>query len=214
VRLSFVVVLLLSGSTRSAVAEQQAEPGWASDMRELFENERTCSYPQGTARWACNRFAPQAMKIVYGATDFSDENGNYPLANDLATGLKNGKWPKWKSLGEATSDKAIEEAQKAANAGQPAVAVWFDTGPNPTGHVTLVIPGDLVKTGVRTKHTWKERKAPCVANWRKGSDENSFISKGMNYAFSDPKDVILYARTDVMTAAPAPRTCVEIRKRK
>lgn len=100
--------------------------------------------PTPAATW-CNVFLRDVLAILKAPIpmrfDFGDGRGVVETrANDIATGLKNGVWPGWLPVSEAS-------AAFGASQGLPTVAVWR----NPTGragHVVIVVPTPAGKSGV------------------------------------------------------------------
>lgn len=131
---------------------------------------------------ACRGFLAQAVEQVYGVKDFGS-NSQYMAAREVAD--KVGNDASWEHLGNAADQNTLKNAQSGANCGRAVLAVLkSDTG----GHVALVLPGQLVRSGM-----WN-LDVPKSASFFMHNPQKSYAGKALSYAFPSPKDIEIYAR--------------------
>ena len=92
---------------------------------------------------ACNWFVGQALATGWGFADFKNGDGFF-TANELASGLANGQFSHWTSIGTADQQASNDTAAIKTTTGNPVIAVWPSSGPN--GHVALILPGGLANS--------------------------------------------------------------------
>ncbi|MFN3918558.1 MAG: hypothetical protein ACK4K0_12580 [Flavobacteriales bacterium] len=131
---------------------------------------------------ACKNFVSRAICEYNGITDFI-KDGEYVDYHEVFEIVVD-KW-KWKTLGYATNQEVLIEAQELANKGIAVVAInTNDKHKLPV----LITTGELIKS---TK--WKLDVPNCAAFFPFNGPP-SFISKSLNYAWSKPDGVKIYAR--------------------
>jgi len=137
---------------------------------------------------SCNDLIGKSVATVYNVNDFYSKNANrYMLVSEISEFLEENN--RWKRLGHAYEQEALNEAQNYANARKAAVAVYLNE--EGIGHVSLILPGELSPSG-----SWGF-KVPNSASFFSSTPEKSYIDKGLSYAFerSHIKQVVLYGRS-------------------
>ena len=180
----FFILLILTSI--SATFGQSLNENWKRDLTASLDKFRQCA--QGTGeKYQCSGFIGESIANVYKTNAFfSEKHNRYLHINEISrSSVENGPWT---SLGHAYDQKALEDAQKQANANHAVIAVYVtDSG---IGHIALILPGKLQFSG-----SWGFN-VPNAASFVFNDSEKSFVDKGLSYAFSKNmiKDVILYAR--------------------
>lgn len=136
----------------------------------------------------CKHHTAKAICEFYEIDDFKAKKGdgyvNYEEMHDIIKG----KFGTWVMLGEAKSQKALKEAQDKANNGQAVVAV---SDRSKYGHVAIILPGSVEKAP-----SWGGLKAPNCASFFLVKHLEPFVDKSLAYAWSSPKDILLYVKKD------------------
>lgn len=97
----------------------------------------------GNDQSPCNTFAGKGIELVYGYSDFKTSTG-YLDAKHIATFVASSdRWVDAGTVFDATNNVC---AQSLANTGHAVVAVQMSSA-DPHGHIALVLPGALVKSG-------------------------------------------------------------------
>jgi len=156
----------------------------AESISQLFQF-KSCEGPIDD-RSPCNYFLAEALELLYGVKDFSTGNQNspYKTANDIARFVKDNP-DKWEALGKAEQQKNLNRAAELANQGKAVIAVKSSTT---IGHVAIILPGTLEMSG-----SWK-LKVPCSASFFLDKPLKSYVGCKLSYAFTKPKEVLLYVR--------------------
>lgn len=160
---------------------------WKQDLNTSLQQFKSCDNIPVNGMNPCNKFVGGMLKTVYNVNDFySKESGRYMRVSEIAAYLEGNT--SWKLLGHAYEQEALDKAQKHANTKKAVVAVYMGT--DDMGHVSLIIPGELKPSG-----SWGFN-VPNSASFFLGQPENSYIGKGLSYAFKRNmiKQVLLYAR--------------------
>lgn len=170
----------------SASLSQSLNENWKRDLELSLDKFRQCTQSRAE-KYQCSGFIGESIANVYKTNAFySDKLNRYLHINEISKStFEKGAW---NSIGYAYDQKALEEAQKLANANKAVIAVYVtDSG---IGHIALILPGKLQYSGSWGFHV------PNAASFVFNESEKSFIDKGLSYAFSKNmiKDVILYAR--------------------
>ncbi len=190
----------------AAAATAKPAPAWAKGtpwMGALDWADRrltACREASGYQRSvACDRFVAEAVDRVFGAAEFKDGT-DYVLGRRVVGELSAGH-AKWRLIGTAGDQKALDEARARADAGAAVVAVLRGSF---QGQLALVLPGP----GIGSK-AWK-RRVPNAASLFRDNNERSFIGRPLSFAFSSTKmaEVSLYVReaeamADSADAAPS-----------
>ena len=166
---------------------QSLNKNWQQDLNSTLKTFMTCDHNDDKSINTCHRFIGQALKNVYQINDFYSENlKRYLVVSEIGQFLD--KNEQWKLLGKCYDQKTLTKAQNLANSGQAVVAVYInDDG---LGHLSIILPGKL-----KTSGTWG-LKVPNTSSFFSFKPENSYINKGLSYAFmrSQITKVKLYAR--------------------
>ena len=91
---------------------------------------------------ACNWFVGQALNDIWHRHEFFlAPAGRYMLTSEIAA-IPDDKWDGlgWRLLGMASDQAALTKAEQNAASGKAVIAVK-------TGHVALLLPGGLIKSG-------------------------------------------------------------------
>jgi len=156
------------------------------DLNALLEKFLTC-VSSSADKSQCTSFIGESIAKVYNVSGYvSAKTGKGLTMSEIGKTLNEGG--PWKLLGAAYDQKALEEAQTAANAKKAVIAVYKT--PDGVGHIALILPGELKFSG-----TWGF-KVPNSASFLYKEPEKSYVNKGLSYAFARTmlKDVSLYSR--------------------
>jgi hypothetical protein len=180
----YLTILILA--TGSATFSQSLNQNWKRDLEISLDKFRQCTQTKAE-KYQCSGFIGESIANVYKTNAFfSDKLSRYLHINEISkSSLETGPWA---SIGYAYDQKALEEAQKQANANKAVIAVYVtELG---VGHIALILPGKLQFSG-----SWGFN-VPSAASFLFNDSEKSFVDKGLSYAFSKNmiKDVILYVR--------------------
>jgi hypothetical protein len=179
----FTLILLF---LLSSAFSQRLNADWKKVLSADLEEFLNCHEKPGD-KSACHGFMGESLKNVYGLDDFyAPKLGRYLTASEISKFLSDSD--RWKAIGHAYEQKALSQAQEAANSKRGAVAVYMnDEG---IGHVVLITPGPLQASG-----SWG-LQVPNVVSFLASQPEKSFVDKGMSFAFGKAmmKDVLLYVR--------------------
>lgn len=153
-----------------------------SDLVDEFNDCRTSSTKN---LLDCKYFIAKAICDFYQIDDFY-KDGEYVDYHEMHD-MIHGQFGTWKVLGDATNQKALETAQEHANNGQATVAI---STRDKYGHVAIIVPGH-----VKPANSWGKINVPDCASFFMVKHLEPFACKPLNYAWSDPSEVILYTRT-------------------
>jgi hypothetical protein len=134
-----------------------------------------------TSAGACQAYLGNLLHTVYGLDDFKHEQPLSPATIAAQIDASSN----WTRLGVATDQTVLTTGQQAANQGQAVLAVLAF---NPTGHVAIILPGQLQRS-----NQWK-LDTPNSASLFRNKPQLSYINKKLSYAFAKPDSVLLYAR--------------------
>ena len=129
---------------------------------------------------ACKYFPAKAICGLYGINDFRTGDHSYLDYDEVVENLDMSLWEK---AGRASSQETLDRAQAAANEGRAAFTVGNDYG-----NIAIILPGT---TSSSTK--WGV-KCPNSMSFFMSSPKNSFVNKGLNYAYQDKDGVTIYIR--------------------
>ncbi len=163
-------------------AVNTANAQWEDALNSLLSEIKGCSAPV-IGDNPCNTVTARAVMAVYGIDDFADGTGGALGVKQLIATVKNSD--SWTELGAADSQDALDAAQEAANAGRAVVAVLEE---EPTGHVALILPGELGPSG-----KWAAQ-VPNSASFFLNTPGRSFVGKTLAYAFKEKTMVRLFAK--------------------
>lgn len=166
---------------------QTVSANWHPSLNKSVSAFKTCDQTVDGGVNPCSKYTGEAVKTVYQVNDFySSSLGRYMTGSEINKYLHS--TTKWKKIGNAFDQKALAEAQHAANDKKAVVATYIDD--TDLGHVSIVIPGDMVKSG-----SWG-LEVPNSTSFFMHKPENSYTNKALSYAFprSTLMKVELYVR--------------------
>lgn len=178
---SLLIILLIFSLTTEAKAQNFE---WQDDVEKMLSEFLSCGGLTPPNK-PCNTFLRQALKSVYKINDFDNGSGEYISANDIAAYVLI-HTDIWTLLGDASSQKVLDDAQGYAKFGKAVIAVQ----PNPSGHghVALILPGSQQYSG-----NWN-LKCPNSASFFLNKPNNSYAFKPLSYAFTTTENVKIYGR--------------------
>lgn len=141
-------------------------------------------------RTACNVFLGKALEELFGNTDFKVGRDSYMLANDITIGLEQPGNAKWRKIGLATDQVALDEAQRLANESKPVVAARFGASGRP-GHVALVMPGTSQLYNFEG-FSWGALRAPNSASFFLDQPRRFFVGCPLSAVWRKPDNVGLF----------------------
>jgi len=137
-------------------------------------------------RRSCNTFTSEAMQRLYQLTDVYENERSFLDTTELATKIAAPK-SGWVLLGKADNPRAVREAKKQVESGNPTVAVLLNASGE--GHVAIVLPGELQRSP-----KWSDALTPNSASFSHTTPVQSFSGCKLSYAFPTPRGVSLYYR--------------------
>ena len=143
-----------------------------------------CQAATGGAVDVCRYFAAEAFKQLFGIDDFCAGTGCM-TAPEIESEIRNNP-EKWTVLGTADDQVAFDKARELAGQGQAVVA-----GQNveDRSQVAIIMPGEPVPSGKCAMD-----REPIGTSARTDAPDRSIYGEGINWVFSDPTKVTLYAR--------------------
>jgi hypothetical protein len=141
---------------------------------------------RGQDRKSCNTFTAEALRQLYQLNDLYGNDRAFVDTTELAAKIT-APTSGWILLGKAESQRALREAKRLVESGNPTVAVLLNSSGE--GHVAVVLPGDL-----QPSPKWNDALTPNSASFPHTSPTQSFIGCKLSYAFPSPKGVSLYYR--------------------
>ncbi|MCB0479167.1 MAG: hypothetical protein KDC84_13445 [Crocinitomicaceae bacterium] len=129
----------------------------------------------------CRAFTSEAICRFYHIEDFnkSGEYIDYREIKNIITGFID-----WELLGPATDQSVLDQAQKNAN-NHIATVAWDSS--KDYGHIAIILPGQQKKSG-----KWG-LMCPNSASFFRHKKE-CYYDKPLSYSFTNPKNIMLYAR--------------------
>ena len=171
--LNACAILVLYSGIAGAGGTWDRNAGW------LQEHIQACQ--KRTEEFACRYFPARAMKQLFGMGEFCSEE-HCLLSHEIAAEiLKGGHWA---ALGRASDQAILTQAQEMATGGLPVIAVQAGSD---KGLIAIVMPGKLFPS-----QRWS-RTVPLGVGTRVDRPEDSVYGKGINFLFSEPAKVTLYA---------------------
>jgi hypothetical protein len=152
---------------------------WDRNAVWLQEQIEACA--RGTAEFACRYFPARALNQLFGIDEFCTAE-RCLLAHEIAVEI--GKDGHWSTLGRANDQAILTQAQEMAIGGLPVIAVQAG---GDKGLIAIIMPGKLAAS-----QRWS-RNVPMSVGTRLDKPEDSIYGKGLNFLFSDPAKVMLYA---------------------
>ena len=158
-----------------------AEDIWARNDGYLKSAINDCSAAD-TDRAVCRNFTGEALNRLFGISEFCSHS-RCMKAVEIGWKIRNGGG-KWSALGSATDQAVLDKARELA--ATRAVLAILNEGDR--GQIAIIMPGAAVPSD-----RWGLRVPICVGA-RVDRPETSVYAKGLNWLFSDPAKVVLYAR--------------------
>jgi hypothetical protein len=179
-----IVIIALFCCTASG---QSINKNWNQELNRSLQEFIKCKNENTEGINTCSKFVGESLNLVYNVNDFySPSSKRYLINSEIVDFLKNSK--KWKLLGHAYEQKALDEAQMLANSNKAVVAIYINE--ENLGHVAVILPGEMKLSG-----TWGF-SVPNSASFFINEPEKSYIEKGLSYAFARQmvRQVLLYTR--------------------
>jgi hypothetical protein len=170
---------LCAGVLFAAGGAGAAGTTWDRNADWLQQQIRACA--ERTEEFACRYFPARALNRLFGFGEFCN-NERCLLPYEIAAGLDKGGH--WAALGKANDQAALTQAQEMASGGLPVIAVQAS---GDKGLIAIVMPGKRVAS----EH-WR-LTVPLGVGTRFDKPEASVYAQGLNFLFSDPAKVKLYA---------------------
>ncbi len=182
---SYIVIFFFLSSFLSY--GQAINTNWKQALTTDLEQFKACRDRATVGVNPCSKYLGSTLSSVYKINDFySKELGRHMVVSEIYDYLKNNR--QWTLLGHAYEQEALDKAQKFANTKKAAVAVYLNE--DGTGHVSLILPGELSPSG-----SWGF-KVPNSASFFLSAPEKSYVDKGLSYAFERMliREVLVYGR--------------------
>lgn len=190
IRLKFLPVvgmaLLFSCSGESTPeegsSEEAASAGHPSIDLEIVKDEFVDCKEGSNAPGDCKTFVSKAICGYYQVDDFLTEDNYIEYDKIYETVEQVG----WKKLGKANDQEVLNEALANANNGIATVALEVDGDHSKS--VAIITKGEAVKS-----NGWGLKCPPCAVFFP-NRPAKSFTNKTLNYAFSNPEDIVIYSK--------------------
>lgn len=176
---SMLVAGILTGFAITAFS--QSDP-WTQHGDWISSAVRSCKDAAGDQA-PCADFAGQALDRLLGASEFCGESRCMLMAG-IENDLRNNP-ERWQLVGGAADQGVLDKARELAAAGKIVVAAQSE---NNLGQVAIIMPGRPVPSG-----KWAMERVPVGAAARPDAPEKSVYGEGINWVFSDPSRVTVYA---------------------
>ena len=146
---------------------------------QLYQNF-ACFDDPNNVDTACNYFVGKSLNDFYSTPDFFDSaTGTYMNSKTMKEFLHgDGAQKGWRKIGKADNQADHQSAADSAKAKKPTIAIWHEGGD--TGHVALVLPGELRASGFGFK-------VARIAQTRLGKIKGSFIGCRLSAGFGPGK---------------------------
>jgi len=182
---TFSVLTMAVCCTLSSYAQSLNE-NWEQDLANSMTQFMNCA-TTSPDKSQCSSFISESLAKVYKVNAFySDKLKRHLQIYEISKSMIDGG--SWTLLGYAYDQKALNEAQKCANASKAVIAVYTTTSGGK--HIALILPGKLDYSG-----SWGFN-VPNSASFFFDDPSKSYVGKGLSYAFAKNmiKDVALYCR--------------------
>lgn len=181
----FILVTWAACGTLSSFGQSLNE-NWEQDLASSMTQFMNCT-TTSPDKSQCSSFISESLAKVYRVNAFySDKLKRHLKIYEISKSMIDGG--SWTLLGHAYDQKALNEAQKCANASKAVIAVYTTTSGGK--HIALILPGKLDYSG-----SWGFN-VPNSASFFFDDPAKSYVGKGLSYAFAKNmiKDVALYCR--------------------
>jgi hypothetical protein len=157
---------------------------WEKDLSKSLEQFMNCTRSSAD-KSTCSVTVGESIATVYQTKDFYSQSLNrYLTPNEISKSIVDGN--RWKLIGYAYDQKALEQAQQYANSHKAVIAVYRTAA---SSHVVLILPGSLHFSG-----SWGFN-VPNSASFSHADPDKSYVGKGLSYGFAKAmmKDITLYS---------------------
>jgi len=155
------------------------ETTWDRNAKWLQQQIEACQ--QGAGELPCRSFVPRALNQLFGIDEFCQSEACLQT-HEVAAEI--GKGGHWTSLGRASDQKVLTQAQEMATGGLPVIAVQAASS---QGLVAIIMPG-----GPFPSQRWS-RNVPLAVGTRADKPLDSVYARSLSFLFSEPEKVTLYA---------------------
>lgn len=166
-------LLTLASGVAVAAGTWERNASWLQEQIEACQNR--------SEEFACRYFPARAFKQLFGMGEFCSDD-RCLLSHEMAARIA--KDTQWAALGSASDQAILTQAHDMATGGLPVIAVHAGAD---KGLIAIVMPGKLLAA-----QSWS-MKVPLAVGTRVDKPESSVYGKGLNFLFSDPAKVTLYA---------------------
>jgi len=173
----FVIILMSCGSDGS-IGNSTVDK---VEIEELLSDYENCQ-SLGKEVNDCKSFTAKAINRYFGVNDLKRE-GKYIDYNEIYNFILSND--DWRSLGKATDQEVLDNAQYLANKRIPVIAINTEDEHKFT---VLIVKGEQVKSS-----KWNV-KVPNSAAFFPNKGPKPFINKTLNYVWSSPKGVEIFVR--------------------
>ena len=166
---------------------QNINDNWKQNLTQSIDDFKKCDQNFVNGVNPRSKFIGEAVNNTYKVNDFYVKNlGRYMTGTEIITYLKQEN--QWKLVGHGYDQKALSEAQNYANENKAVVVAYLND--EQIGHVSLVLPGKLIKSG-----TWGY-DVPNSASFFINDPQKSYLDKGLSYAFNRNmiRTLLIYVR--------------------
>lgn len=167
-----------SGSTTGESSTHEASLD-LKDIETLQASYIECK-EASTEQHGCKEFVSLAVSKYYGY-DFMGASGEFLAYDKLHNAISLSAT--WEKVGAANQQQVLNKAQANANKGIPTLAV----SGSGTKSIAIVVKGELAHSNSMGLD------CPSVAVFRPRRFKKSFVGKGINYAWSNLDDVVIYS---------------------
>lgn len=165
----------------SCSANAQSDP-WTAHGDWVSSAIKSCQQATGDLS-PCNDFAGQALDRLLGTTEFCSDS-HCMLSAEIEAKLRDNP-EHWQLVGGASDQAVLDKARDLAASGKIVVAAQSE---NNLGQIAILMPGKPVPSG-----KWAMDRVPIAAAARADAPAKSVYGEGINWVFSDPSKVTLYA---------------------
>ncbi len=185
ISLLVVVAVLLVACGGGEEATTSTAEAVKIPIEDVFHEFMSCK-DTTSDKLGCKTYPAKALCGVYEITDFVDPNvpTNYVEINEIINVINASGY--WGLLGDADDQEVLDQAQQYANTGVAVIAV---NTKKEHGNVAIILPGEQSPSG-----SWGGLNCPNSASFFMKGHKNSYIHKGLNYAWKKPKDIQIFAR--------------------
>jgi hypothetical protein len=157
------------------------------------EGKPVCKHDKTRGADDCNTFAVAALDALFVGVNDLKSGGKAMSANDIAKHLAKSD-SGWESLGNANVQNVLARAAQKASEGFPVVAVIDRSAAGANGHIALILPGELKRSGWTNGGT--NLDVPNSTAAFQGEPGKRYLFCRLSRAFSkdEAKNVVIYSR--------------------